>query len=490
MKLSIALMIFVSVISTLAAEPVSVSTARQAAEGRVARDGHTGTHTISAVIPVENAASQPLAYLFELSPTGYVVTSADGDLPPVIAYSYENGCAVDESGSNPLLEMVITDMGLRLSVIDQAPEGLIRLHRAMWDEYLSGRLGVSSPALFEQWPPEGSTPTGGWLMENWHQGAPFNQYCPMDLIAGARSVAGCPAVAMGMIVNLGETTNGTRFDDDDDYYHNYHEYYWIDDDFVAHDFPSWTELNGYMDIIDSHYAAQTPLADSDKAALVYACGAACRQVYTASVSGTFGVDQAYEAYLRFDFDECLLMYASSDSLYEKLSQNMMDAMPAHLAIVDAGPTYGHNVVLDGYNTDEFYHINFGWNGPYNGWYQFPLTEMPYEMNIIEGIILDIGDGQLSADEGAAGGLPMISLAPGSNPAATPVQLRMTLSQESQVTIRVYDISGHLVDTVAGAAFSAGTHDLAWNASNASSGVYFLVASGPWGASTLRFTLLP
>lgn len=491
MKQIIPVLIITAFFSPLGASEVSESLAGQVALERVERDGHGRTHTITGMTELYSPGLDvTVAFVFELHPTGFVVTGSNTDLPPVVCYSYDNGCPNDEHGENPLLEMVLTDMEIRLAHLDQTPEQIIRLNNAMWDDYSSGMFTVLSPALLEQWPPEGSTPTGGWLMENWHQNAPYNQYCPMDLIAGARSVAGCPAVAMAAIVNLREETNGTRFNDTDDYYHNYHEYYWIDDDFEAHDFPSWPVLNGYIETIENLYSTQQPLTQQDKAALVYASGAACRQVYTASVSGTFGVDQAYDAYIRFGFEECELLDGSSDSLYERLSQNMIDSLPAHLAIVDSGPTYGHNVVVDGYNTDDFYHINFGWNGPYNGWYQFPLTGMPYGMNIIEGIIIDIGADPLSTEGGTIpDGLPSVALSSCANPAAGPLFFDLTTSSELIVTVSAYSISGRLLGTIANGGFSAGTHRLAWNTDGVPTGMCFIVASGPWGTESIRVTVL-
>jgi hypothetical protein len=84
----------------------------------------------------------------------------------------------------------------------------------------------------------------------------------------------------------------------------------------------------------------------------------------------------------------------------------MDALPAHFAVVNQDWTVGHNLVIDGYNTDDFYHLNFGWSGACNGWYTIPDDDMPYQLTVIEGIILDImkpdtglshlsGDGTLS-----------------------------------------------------------------------------------------------
>jgi hypothetical protein len=47
------------------------------------------------------------------------------------------------------------------------------------------------------------------------------------------------------------------------------------------------------------------------------------------------------------------------------------------------------VVVDGYNTDELYHFNFGWGGSQNGWYTMPPTSIYYNLTIIEGVVLNI-----------------------------------------------------------------------------------------------------
>ena len=127
-------------------------------------------------------------------------------------------------------------------------------------------------------------------------------------------------------------------------------------------------------------------SNTHKAALVFACGVAARQVYNASGSGTFGVDQAYDAYQKFN---CTSAELIEDLNFDRrLSQNMKDAKPAHLAVVNPTWTSGHNLVVDGYNTDGYYHLNFGWSGSYNGWYLIP-SGLPYSLTVLEGVIVDI-----------------------------------------------------------------------------------------------------
>lgn len=483
-----ACLILVSLINAL---PVERITAETVAESRLLHDGRKDNHSITflTVIRDDESASK-LAYVFELDPAGYVIVGADDRLPPVIAYSYTDHCSDDRYDRNILFDIVRMDVIARLSSLNSIPEEFQSEYERQWDEYITGDFVTLFPAFFEQWPPEGSTPTEGWLMENWTQSSPYNNYCPMDLIAALRSVAGCPAVAMAAILNFQEEINGTRFDDSDDYYHNFYENYWIDDDYLAHDFPSWPELNVYLDTLESHYDNSVPPTSSDKAALIFACGVACHQVYSASVSGTYGVGQAATAYQRFDFLDSELLNASSDSLFERLSGNMISAMPAHLAIVDEGPTYGHNLVIDGYNTDDFYHFNFGWGGTYNGWYQFPLTGMPYSMNILEGIILDIGEGQTGIEEGdvVSGGLNLI-LVCRSNPVLLDLSICITLQQTSHVNLVIYSITGRLVDTLADREFSLGSHELHWNSDDLASGVYIVRAMNSQGMVSEKITVL-
>lgn len=61
-----------------------------------------------------------------------------------------------------------------------------------------------------------------------------------------------------------------------------------------------------------------------------------------------------------------------------------------------------------------------------------------------------------------------------NPFNPANQLELTLRESNIVSVRVYDITGRLVDElVSGVTLRAGTHYLAWQPSNPSSGVYLI-----------------
>ena len=366
---------------------VGFDSAKKVAGLKIIQLGKTD-YTIADSLIIKTNNEIPLFYLFNLQPQGYIVVTGFYDLPPVIAYSFSNNFQSINYKDNIFLDFIKADLELRLQNIPILPEAVIIERHSLWDNFLSEKS--QNTLYFEQWPPEGTTPTGGWLFTNWHQSAPYNDFCPLDIShGGSRSVAGCPAVAMAQIINYHNTTKDVEFNDDDDYYHNYGgNSYWIDNDHETYDFPSFPELNSYLVTLSYNYQNQIPPTDTDKAALTFACGVAATQVYGASGSGTFGVNQAYDAYQRFNCTTIEMFDENDPELYQRLSDNMKNAYPAHLAVVNPEWTMGHNVVVDGYNTDDYYHINFGWGGPYNGWYLIP-DEIPYGLTVIEGVIVDI-----------------------------------------------------------------------------------------------------
>ncbi len=243
--------------------------------------------------------------------------------------------------------------------------------------------------------PNAATPSlraDGFLGSHWTQDYPYNQLCPRDPVNGnSYSYAGCPAIAMGQIINYLRTTQDTRFDDGDDYAHNYAgRNYMIDDDWETLKFPSFPQLNVMLDSVDATFQRGEVLSDELAAAVVFACGTALTQVYTSEGSGTFYVDQAFEAYQRFGFTDCVLFRDPDSLMYATLISNLQAGYPAHLAVENPAGTVGHNVVVDGYReSDGKFHINFGYGGTLDNWYDIPDPNFYYGMTKMEGIILNI-----------------------------------------------------------------------------------------------------
>ena len=317
----------------------------------------------------------------------------------------------------------------------------------------------------------------GMLTSSWTQNAPYNLLCPRDPSNGnSESYAGCPAIAMGQIINYLRTTQGTRFnDDDDDYTHNYAgRNYNIDDDWETLQFPSFPQLNVLLDSVDAHFQRGEELPDMLAAAVVFACGPACTQVYTSQGSGTFRVDQAFAAYQRFGFTECQLYREASDEMYATLISNLQAGYPAHLAVENPEGTVGHNVVVDGYReSDGKFHVNFGYGGSLDDWYNIPDENFYYGMTKIEGIIVNIipTHDPVSVHESTNQSLEVYP-----NPVSDVLYLKNLAC--GQVDYSIFNVLGQEVTN----GISCGTISVA----GLKKGVYFLQVEGENSRETVKF----
>ncbi len=328
-----------------------------------------------------------LAWVINFDPKGFVVVSQTENIRPIMAYSFESPWLTGGKEEQIFLTLMELDFQTKLKY----PVQSVAYRQKCKTEWAMYRNMATANTGFEQWPPEGTTPTGGWLFTNWTQNAPYNSMCPIDPQTHQRSYSGCPATAMSQILNCIITINNTRFDDGDDYWHNFGSgnQYWIDDDWEEHGFPCFDTLNTYLETLEENYLENKPPTENEIAALTFACGTALKQVYSSSISGTFGIEQARDAFQRFGFGQSRLTYSSDTMLNYDLAQNIIDGNPAQLGLIDPQHTVGHNVVVDGYNTNEFFHFNFGWGGNSNGWYTMPPSSAPYNLTVIEGIVIDI-----------------------------------------------------------------------------------------------------
>jgi hypothetical protein len=473
--------ICILIATAAAAVPVDAPDSRTVAEAQLARLDARG-FAIAWQDDVAGAGGV-VARIYGLAPTGYVVVAADTDLPAVVAYSFEAACPRN-AADDPLRALLAADLHGRLANLSHvAPEVLAR-RGAEWADL---RDGLASPARFEQWPPAGSTPTGGWLLSNWTQNAPYNNLCPLDVAHGnARSLAGCPSVAMAMILNYHGTVQATTFAAADRYWHAYAgNNYWIPDASLQYGFPDFPVLNGHLQTLTDHWDAGTALTNTDKAALVFACGVACTQVYSAAGSGTFAVAQAYAAFQRFGFTEAQLLLDSDPDLYPTLRTEMQNARPAHLAVVDPAWSMGHNLVVDGYNSDDFYHLNFGWGGQYNGWYRLP-QEIPYGLTVVEGLILGIAPATTPVPVTS---IATIALSSHPNPFNPQTVIHFTAPRPGHAHLAIYDLAGRRLDVLLDDVVTAGPHAITFAADDLASGVYLARLEMGGATATTRLVLV-
>lgn len=389
---------------------------------------------VASVEPYTSSTGDTMYFVVQAEPHQYIIVAADQRVQPVLAWS--NTSQFDSQ--QPFAEILEADINNRLTAFEHYNTEQKTNIKFQWIRFTDGLTPI---AKYQVWPPAGSTSTGGWIETHWTQSAPYNQFCPMDPVTSTRSYTGCPATAMAQIINYLKTTQNTRFDDADDYHHNYAgRNYYIDDDWNSLSFLSFPDLNVWLDSIDILYQSGTDASGASAAALTFACGTACVQVYTSAGSGTFSVNQAYTAYQRFGFANSQLLTTTDSIMYNMLIDNMKLGYPAHLAVVDSAWNVGHNVVVDGYNTDGYFHINFGWGGSNDGWWLVPDPSFPYSMGVLEGIVLNIIPVSASIEENEKDVASLFF----PNPAKNEIFFENTANETVQY--QIFNISGQLVKT--------------------------------------------
>jgi len=278
---------------------------------------------------------------------------------------------------------------------------------------------------------------GPWVETQWGQEYPYNMLCPTDPYLGRKCPVGLLPLVMAQIINYHKYINDANFDDDDDYYSNP---IYIDDDHEMYDFPSFPELNVYLDQIRDYYSNNNCLTDILIAALNFACGVSVEHQYV------FGVDVlsngCYALLNKFGYETATYTETINSDFYTALSTDMVESRPAMLAISQGAGT-GHLVICDGYNSDEnTYHLNFGWNGAGDGWYSLP-DGMPYGFNTIFAAIINIDSPPQCVDNTSHQDV-ILQNYPNPFRNSTTISFNLATDLHGLARIRIYNIKGQLV----------------------------------------------
>ncbi|MBT3169016.1 MAG: T9SS type A sorting domain-containing protein [Candidatus Cloacimonetes bacterium] len=378
MKKKLIIVLMVVLCGSLFAVSQNFVTAQKIVENFL--NSKTFSKNIESYFELENT------YVFQLKPTGFVAVSKDNDVFPILAYSFKNKWYQNDREKNILIKMLNDDIQLRL---EHLPLSQKEKNREIWQQYLSNQINFDRP--FQQWPTAGSTATDGWVETRWGQSGVYNQFCPLD-DSGERSVVGCVATAMAMIIDYHEFVGDVSFDNSDDYYGGWSGEMHIDNDYEERDYPPFPELNVLLNDVADHYENGIELSGTNKAALSFACGVSVEMMYSSEGSGAWTAMVADALQNKFDFESATHYDNEGWDFYERLSANMMNMQPAEISIYTSGWQNGHAIICDGYNTDDYYHLNYGWGTSNSScWYLLP-EGMPSNYSIVSGGVMNIEGG--------------------------------------------------------------------------------------------------
>ncbi len=198
------------------------------------------------------------------------------------------------------------------------------------------------------------------------QDAPYNNKCPM--INGGRAVTGCVATAMAQVMY-------------------YYEYPKVGTGSVTYtggdagaktinlaDYPfDWSNIIG-----DYHSTKYTSEQADAVATLMLACGAALNMNYSKDGSGSNTGDVPTVLKNNFGYDSGA-RYANASGQMDiievdwvyTIREELQKGHPIIYAGSPASGMSGHCFVIDGYKIIDgvyYYHLNWGWDGAYNGDY--------------------------------------------------------------------------------------------------------------------------
>lgn len=269
---------------------------------------------------------------------GFVVIAKDDDFAPVLGYSDTD------------YDTDVMPCGLKwwMSQVEKSLE----VRKAHAQTY--------QPAVYAS-----STATN-FITTSWNQQAPYNTLCPK--IDGVAAPTGCVATAMAQIMYYYQypvsgkgkgsytvkTSEGTT---------NY-----------ACDINStygWAKMK-------NKYLRPTGDTDDAVATLMRDAGAASRMNYQADASGTIEWYAAKGFAENFRYDSlaisCLQRDFYTDAEWMEMVRKEMEAKQPVLYCGSDEIDGGHAFLLDGIKSDGKVHVNWGWSGSGNGWYDINILQ--------------------------------------------------------------------------------------------------------------------
>jgi hypothetical protein len=308
-----------------------------------------------------------IGYLAEYEPEGFALFRADTNAAPVKIYS-ETG----EFNNLPpdFISVIKIELNDELQAIDLLRREN-RLHtvsqHSLWDTLINSSTRASILQL---------NATGGegvpLLSTTWNQDANYNLFCPLAPGGpGGRAYAGCVATAVAQVMkyhNHPPQGEGIKiYEDKSGSCRGWHT-----GDFGS-TYYDWSNMPANVRS-STDYTSRSAVN-----LLIYHAGIAVLMDYEATGSGslTSRVPDALRDYFRYD---CIDVSgrpggSSYDPWYTRIKNEIDKNRPAYYSFIDENSQIGHAVVCDGYRNGSDIHLNMGWGGSGNAWYN--LNDVSY-----------------------------------------------------------------------------------------------------------------
>lgn len=458
-RLSMIVALLLMVAMPMKAERVSPETARKAATTFL---NNNGAKTTQLADLSKEAGFQNL-YIFNASP-GFVVMAVDDCVQPILGYSLTDNFDAKDMPEN--LRWWLQGYSDEIqSAIDNKMRATIETSN-MWKDLVEGNSKVGKATMA----------VAPLIQTKWNQNKYYNDLCPaVSDGPNGHAYTGCVATAMAQIMkywSYPSTGIGS------------HSYTWNGQTLNANFGATTYDWNNMADYYEYYYANGTdqyanPLPEPSAeeiaavATLMYHCGVSVDMIYGGSSTGGSAAPNAYVANALktyFNYKNTAqhkqksynsTVYYTDDEWIAMLKADLDASRPVQYGGQDPNGNSGHAFVCDGYNSDDYFHFNWGWAGHYNGY--FSLNNLNTGANSGEA---GAGNGVYTRDQEAVFGIEPGSMVP------APANLTYTLSGLNDITLTWNAVSaassynvycdGNLISNTTSTTYSEtapfGTHD--------------------------------
>lgn len=312
------------------------------------------------VLMMPSEGDSPAYYIFTRSGgNGFVIISGDDVARPVLAYSYD-GAITDGTA------------GVEMQSVGTIVNGALPVGLQDWFADISRQIaqaraeGGQPTSVVGQ--PTADDAVGNPVVElntpTWKQGAPFNALCPFD--GDKQCVTGCVPLVYGELMKyyaypdagIGRTTAYVTRDNEQT----------VGERQLGHRY-QWDKMP--LSSTDEFTAEQADAV----AVLLADLGAAFQVQYDKEESAaSLGQDALL---LNFDYNPGTRQYKSDYTTAEWYAslRSALDAGRPVIYRADNSAGGSHAFIIDGYTDRDYYHVNWGWGGSYNGYFALDALQV-------------------------------------------------------------------------------------------------------------------
>lgn len=304
------------------------------------RSGNDDGITSDATFYVFNRAEAP----------GFVVVAGDDVIYPILGYGEVQTFSKDGMPDN--LRAWFDSYRRQINWLRDKNRSASAATREAWDKLRSGSMELQS--------------TGVLLTTVlWDQMTPYNNLCPV--VSNQRTPTGCVATSTAIAMQ-------------------YHR--WPDVGQGSHSYTSKTydlSLSAtfntpyqWDNMPESYTAGEyTDQQAQNVATLMYDCGVFSDMDYAPGNSGALTLTAAQGLVNYMKYDKSLHVLERENYQTPEWESIVKGELDDNRPVVYGGENdqnEGHQFIIDGYNTSDYYHVNWGWSGLANGYYLLAVLE--------------------------------------------------------------------------------------------------------------------